>query len=141
MPLKFTLINLIDILTHILLKEPDIDLPYFPYDESDESSYAEYPWCPRIQGFQMRHETDALILQVADDHSYAEFTGLLQSWLLFGFLQNICVENKKPFDLSKFVNFPIMVDPKMAVDSYFQSELRRTFQRSLPVDRMQANGE
>lgn len=31
MPLKFTLINLIDILTHILLKEPDIDLPYLPY--------------------------------------------------------------------------------------------------------------
>lgn len=96
---KSTLINLIDILTHILLEEPDIDLPYLPYDESDEGSYAENPWYPRIQGFQMRQGTNGLILQVADDHSCAEDTRLLQSWLFFGFLQKIWVEFKKPFDL------------------------------------------
>ena len=34
-----------------------------------------------------------------------------------------------------------MVDPTLAVDSWLRSELRRTFQRCLPVDRMQANGD
>ena len=98
MPPRFTLITLIDILTHILLEEPDIDLPYLPYDNGDEGSYAEYPRYLRTQGFQMRQGANGLILQVADDHSYAEDTRLLQSWLFFGLLQKSWVEFRRPFD-------------------------------------------
>ena len=108
---------MMDVLSHILPKgynPPDIDIPYLHCDTVNEGSYAEYP---RVRGFQMHQGMDGLILQVADDRSYADYTRLLQSWLFFGFLREICIRFKKPFKLSKLVSFPINGRPKITASS------------------------
>ena len=127
-------INIMDILSHILPEgyyAPDIDIPYLPYDGVDAGSYAEYP---RIRGFQMHQEMDVFILQVADNRSYAEYTSLLQSWLFFSFLREICVRFQKPFLLSKLVSFPNDGRPKITATFLSPSTWRSM--RSIPFGGM-----
>ena len=102
-----------DILSHVLPKgyyPPDIDIPHLPHYEIDEGPYAEYP---SRQGFPMHQGNYGLTLQLTDDHTYDEYTRLLQSWLFFGFIRIICVKLEKHFDLSKLVSFPTNSRPSI----------------------------
>ena len=115
-----------DILTHILPEgyyPPNIETPYLPFNGINEGSFAVYP---RNQGFRMHQEMDGMVLQVAGDWSYADYTRLLQSWLFFGLLQNICVLFEKEFDLSKLVTFPNNGRPNITATPLSPSRWRET---------------
>lgn len=82
----------------------DISIPYV-------GSYGlvEGPFdtLPLRHGFTMHDVNNKSQLELDQEHSYAEYTALLQTWLFFGLIHAIGVELELPIELSEFVQHPV----------------------------------
>ena len=118
-----------DVLAHTLApgdNPPDIRVPYLASYALDYGTFEDFP---KRKRFSMHEQHGRLELILSTDHTYAEYTDLLQSWLFFALIHMVHDRFGLPVDLGEFMRSPVDGEPQITAailrKSFWPEDRRR----------------